>query len=228
MSALVRRLSAAILVGAAAGATIGGLGGRLAMRILFLTSDDGVKGVESDDGFDIGRFSYVDTAGLILVATFLGIVAALAYFAVHPALGGLGRGPVLLAAVFFGVVGGAVIVHRGGVDFTLLEPAWLAIAMFVVICTAFGATIALVLGDALADDGWPLRHGWRVLAPPFAALVFPPALVAAVVAVGVHAATSSLAGDGVARLARPLAVLLVGAVFLVAAVDLVRDTAALV
>jgi hypothetical protein len=228
VSTLVRRLSATILVGAVAGATIGGLGGRLAMRILFLTSDDAVKGVESDDGFAIGRFSYVDTAGLILVATFLGVVAALAYFAVHPALGERGRWHVLLAATYFGVVGGAVIVHRGGVDFTLLEPAWLAIALFVVICAAFGATIAVVLGGALADDGWPLRRSWRLLAPPFAALVFPPALVAAAVAFGVHAATSSPAGTRVALVARPIAVLVAAGVFLVAAVDLVRDTAALV
>ena len=56
VESLVRVVSATIVIGAGSGAVIGGLGGRLAMRILFLTSGDGVKGLTSDDGFEIGRF----------------------------------------------------------------------------------------------------------------------------------------------------------------------------
>jgi hypothetical protein len=51
----MRQLSATILIGALVGGIVGGLGGRLAMRILFLTSGDPVKGLISDDGFEIGR-----------------------------------------------------------------------------------------------------------------------------------------------------------------------------
>ena len=47
-----------ILVGTAAGAIagllIGGIGGRLAMLLLRLTSDEIVLGLTSDDGFEIG------------------------------------------------------------------------------------------------------------------------------------------------------------------------------
>ena len=51
---VVRLVSATIFIGAISGAVIGGLGGRLVMRILLLTSDDTVRGVTSDDGFEIG------------------------------------------------------------------------------------------------------------------------------------------------------------------------------
>ena len=43
--------------GALAGAVVGGLGGRLVMLVLRLTSDPIVLGTTSDDGFEIGRFS---------------------------------------------------------------------------------------------------------------------------------------------------------------------------
>jgi len=45
------------LAGGIAGFVWGGVGGRVAMRIVFLTSDDTVRGVISDDGFEIGRIS---------------------------------------------------------------------------------------------------------------------------------------------------------------------------
>jgi hypothetical protein len=44
-------VSATVIIGAGGCAVIGGLGVRLAMRILFLTSGDGVKGLTSDDGY---------------------------------------------------------------------------------------------------------------------------------------------------------------------------------
>ena len=34
-----------------------GIGGRIAMRVVFLTSNERVRGVTSDDGFEIGTFS---------------------------------------------------------------------------------------------------------------------------------------------------------------------------
>jgi hypothetical protein len=42
---VVRLVSATNVIGAISGAVVGGLGGRLVMRILFVTSDDTVRGV---------------------------------------------------------------------------------------------------------------------------------------------------------------------------------------
>ena len=116
------------------------------MRILFLTSEDAVKGVTSDDGFEIGRFTLGDTVGLVIITLFIGVVAALLYLVAHPFVARWGRARVPAMAVFYGVVGGAMLVHTDGVDFKVLEPAVLAIALFVAISAGFGAVVATSWG----------------------------------------------------------------------------------
>ena len=122
------------LAGAAggfAGFLVGGIGGRLAMFVLRLTSDDRlIRGVESDDGFTIGEFS-LQTGFLLIITAAVGSVAAVVYMTVRPTLPSRGRRAVW--ATLCGAVGGAVIIHRDGVDFNLLEPTALAIAMFIAI-----------------------------------------------------------------------------------------------
>jgi hypothetical protein len=50
-------LGAGVSAGFLAGVLIGGVGGRLAMLALRLTSDPSLHGVSTDDGFTIGRLS---------------------------------------------------------------------------------------------------------------------------------------------------------------------------
>jgi hypothetical protein len=131
----VRAVTLTVLAGAAAGALagaiVGGLGGRLVMLILRLTSDPIVIGVTSDDGFEIGRVTLGGTIGLV------GGLAALG--AANGALYTVLRGSIpprlraALWALFAGAVGGSQFVHADGVDFTLLEPLWLAVVAFVVL-----------------------------------------------------------------------------------------------
>ena len=92
------------------------------MRILLLTSDDSVRGLTSDDGFEIGRFTLSDTLGLLLITALIGVVAALLYLVARPFVARLGRAAVPAMAVFYGVVGGAMMVHRDGIDFHALNP----------------------------------------------------------------------------------------------------------
>lgn len=49
--------SPALLVGLVTGLLIGGVGGRLAMFLLRLTSSESLHGVETDDGFIIGSLT---------------------------------------------------------------------------------------------------------------------------------------------------------------------------
>jgi hypothetical protein len=139
---LVRRAWLAGAAGGLAGLLIGGIGGRLAMFVLRLTSDDGVRGVQSDDGFTIGRFS-VETTFLLAVTAGLGSLAAVIYMMVRPAFPRRGRGTIW--AVLCGAIGGATIVHRDGVDFTVLDPAVLAIALFIAIPAAGGWLMAYLI-----------------------------------------------------------------------------------
>src|SRR5688500_2198501 len=102
-----------------------------------------VSGITSDDGFTIGQFTLSDTAGLLVLATFIGVFGAGVYVVVRPLMIGPRWFQVLSVAGGAGVVAGAVIVHTDGVDFRLLDPAWLAIALFVAIPGTYAGLLTL-------------------------------------------------------------------------------------
>ncbi len=137
--------------GAIAGALVGGVGGRLAMLLLRVTSPDLVTGMTSDDGFEIGVVSF-DSAQLVLAMAMLGAVNGVVYAAVRGALPPKLRLP--LWSVFAAVVGGAAVVHDEGVDFTLLEPAALAIALFVALPGAAAAVVVLLVERWSRIEPW--------------------------------------------------------------------------
>ena len=136
---MLRRAWLAGSAGGFAGFLIGGVCGRLAMFILRLTSDDFVRGVESDDGFTIGRFSLA-TGFLLIITAALGSIAAVAYMSIRPALPSRWRRAIW--ATLCGAIGGTTIIHSDGIDFNLLEPTALAIAMFIAIPAAGGWLMA--------------------------------------------------------------------------------------
>jgi hypothetical protein len=224
----IRLVSATIIIGALDGAIVGGLGGRIAMRILFLTSDDAVKGVTSDDGFEIGRFTLSNTVGLVIITMFIGVLAALLYLLAHPFVARWGRARVPAMATFYGVVGGAMMVHTDGVDFRLLEPAVLAIALFVAISAGFGAVVAHLVGLAAADSAWPQTWPWWALGPPMLFLLLPPFLVVALVAGAVHyAATTTEPTTRRWQVAHIGALVVMASLFVLGAIDLAKDAAEL-
>jgi hypothetical protein len=118
--AVVRWVLLGAGAGGLAGLLIGGVGGRLAMFVLRLTSSDSVRGLESDDGFIIGRFSG-ETLFLLGLTTVLGAVAGVAYLAARAFVPRRLR--TVSWAAIGGVIGGAQLVHADGIDFTLLGPS---------------------------------------------------------------------------------------------------------
>ena len=68
----------AVAAGALAGAIVGGVGGRLAMLLLRLTSPETVNGMTTDDGFEIGVFT-TDTLNLVAGMTMLGGINGVLY-----------------------------------------------------------------------------------------------------------------------------------------------------
>jgi hypothetical protein len=182
--AALLRLAVGTAVGWAAGALIGGVGGRAAMLILRLTSPSYVRGIESDDGFEIGAFTG-DTLFLVGLTAFAGAFLGAAYVALRRWLPG-SRRPTIVA-VALGTVGGAAVIEPGGVDFTLLEPRWLAVALFVALPTAFGAVLAWGVERAISRVDRRSPAGWT-----FAILLLPVVPVLALGPPGVLAALSAL------------------------------------
>lgn len=211
--------------GGLGGLLVGGIGGRLAMFVLRLTTDTSIRGIESDDGFTMGRFDLSSTVALLAVATVLGAVGGLAVVAGRPFF----RSPWMPAAwaAAGGLVVGAVILHTDGVDFTILEPTWLAIVLFVAIPAAGAALIAWLC------DVYP-RFWWRHWPGTAAALVpiipglvvFPVWIAALIVGSAWHAANANPSFREL-TLSRPvtgLAVGVFGLITLLGALDLIRDS----
>jgi hypothetical protein len=171
-------IRATVLAGIWLGALVGGVGGRLAMLVLRLLSPDAVHGVVSDDGFIIGRVTLSGTYALIAVGAFIGVIGASAYRWVDPWLVGPGWFRQLTSAVGAGVVVGSMLVHADGVDFTLLRPLWLAIALFVLVPAVFGFFIGPFEKALARSEAWVNRgpRGWIALIVSIVAV--PPTVIA--------------------------------------------------
>ena len=171
MARAVAILGRLTTVGILLGLAVGGVLGRLAMMLLADLNPD-ATGVQSDDDFEMGRFTLSGSLNLLLVAGVLGAVFAGAYVALR----GLRVGPrwfqVLSLGGGFGIVSAAFLVHRDGVDFTLLQPLWLTVGLFIALPALYGGGMALV-GERAVDVadptvGWwwrPALLAWLPLAP---------------------------------------------------------------
>jgi hypothetical protein len=219
----VREVTWRALVGVAAGATAGllvaGVGGRLAMLLLRLTSPDSVRGALSDDGFEIGVVT-TDTLAFLLGMAFAGSLVGVGYTVVRAAIPARARRP--LWTLVGAAVGGATVIHSDGIDFTLLEPATLAVALFVAIPAGVSWLGAVLVERWGAAPPWPGR--WRS-----AAVLTLAALGTFGVAAGVLAGIGAI---GARRLGLAGLVLRVGrvavpvvlvAIVVAGTVDVVRD-----
>lgn len=155
----VRSVAWWVLVGSGAGAiagfVVGGIGGRLAMLLLRLTSPEYVIGVTSDDGFTIGDVT-ARTFQLMFAMTALGAINGVLYATVRSAIPGRLRLP--LWAGFAALVGGSSFVNEDGVDFTLLEPALLAIVLFFALPGLAAALVVLLVERWMSAAPWASRR----------------------------------------------------------------------
>lgn len=146
-----RTLSVVTLVGAVSGMLVVGVLARLAMMLLAVLNPD-AAGVTSDDGFAIGQFTLAGSLQLMFAGLQFGILGAGFYVALR----GLMVGPpwFRLASISLGpaVVVGAIVVHTDGVDFTLLDPVVLAVALFLAVPACFVALLHLLAERALQPD----------------------------------------------------------------------------
>jgi hypothetical protein len=168
LMASARRVSACVVGGLVMGAVVGGIVGRLAMLVLRLTSDSSLHGVNTDDGFIIGRFSG-DSLFLLIFTSILGVLGGILYLAVRPWLPERRR--AALAGVFGAVVGGAFFIRPDGLDFTRLDPLPLAVVMFIALPAVYGVTMSLLVERLLREDsGWSRSRAWFLGLIPLVAI----------------------------------------------------------
>ncbi len=224
----MRAISWWVLVGAAAGAIagflVGGIGGRLAMLLLRLTSPDAVIGLTSDDGFEIGVIT-TSSLTFVLQMTMLGGVNGVLYAAARNVIPVRLRLP--LWAAFAGLFGGANFVHEDGVDFTVIEPALLAILLFVALPAVAAALVVVLVERWSKTTPWQSRRfaaGLIVaaLASTFALIV---AVVVAVVALALDRAEPL--GRFVRQAGRILVPATLAVLAVVAGIELVRESSSI-
>jgi hypothetical protein len=149
-----RDVATTVLVGAAAGAlaglVVGGLAGRLVMLALRFLSDPIVIGATSDDGFEIGRFTLGGSFQLAGAMAAAGAANGILYVVLRDAIPARARAP--LWSLFAAAVGGSQFVHSDGIDFTLLDPLWLAVLSFVALPGLAALVVVLLAERWLADD----------------------------------------------------------------------------
>ncbi len=161
-----------IVAGVPVGILIGGVGSRLAMLLLRVTSPETVRGLESDDGFIIGRFTLSGSYGLLQLGAFVGVLGAGVYLLVRRWLVGPIWFRYLTVGLGSGAVVGSMLLHSDGVDFRVLAPRWLAMALFVAVPALFGVAI----GPAVEMiERRPMPAGWRQFAAPAVILAIGPA-----------------------------------------------------
>lgn len=137
----LRSGSVGAIAGAIWGVLIGGIGGRIAMRVVFLTSDERVRGFTSDDGFEIGQITGA-TIFLLFFTGLLGAIGGGAYGVLRLGWAGPRWALTIGAATAMGAAVGGSIVHPTGIDFVFLEPLWLTVGLFVAIPAGWGAAVA--------------------------------------------------------------------------------------
>jgi hypothetical protein len=222
-----------VVGGISAGVILIGVGSRLAMLLLRVTSPDRVRGVKSDDGFIIGQVTLAGTYNLLLLGASFGIIGAAVYLLVAPWLIGPNWFRRLTTGLAAAVVGGSMLVHADGIDFTVLKPAWLAIGAFIVLPGLFGGLVGAFVDAVKRPNSWTAQGRWQFLLPVILVGCFPLAVLVVLLAAAILGAwilVSNLDSIRSVRRSAPYALAVRAAWLVVAIVGLVaivNDTQAL-
>jgi hypothetical protein len=140
--ALVRRIALLGLAGVAAGLLVGGVGGRLIMRISAIAGGPEVVGRLTENGNRIGEITLGGTIGLLIFGGLLsGMFGAVLVVIIEPWLPWLGKWRGLGLGLFLLGAFGFVVLNASNRDFALLEPAPLNVALFAALFIAYGITV---------------------------------------------------------------------------------------
>lgn len=147
LAELIRHLALVGLAGAVSGAIVGGIGGRLVMRIAAVAAPDGIIGSATENGNRIGDITAGGTFSLVIFSgILLGCVGAIAYIISENWLRWAGRLRSLLFGLFLLVIGAPITVVSDNFDFLLVGNEGLVVGMFLALFLLYGMLLAL-LGD---------------------------------------------------------------------------------
>lgn len=155
------------LGGGVAGLLALGIGARVAMRLLALSSGTMGTGIRPESGAVPGEFTADGTLFLLLAGTVIGSVIAVIIGV------GLGRwlpreGPRRNAAVcaLGSLVPALALIDPNNRDFALFGPTWFALVLFATCALGYGALLTIVVGRASKRADGRARMVWIGLGVP--------------------------------------------------------------
>lgn len=148
---VLRDIARGGLAGAVTGILVGGLGGRIVMRLAAITVPASA-GRFTENGNQIGDITLSGSLGLILFGgLFFGLSGGVIWVVVSPWIPGSGLRRAILAMPIAVALTGVGLVQGSNPDFRILQHNGLVLAMLIALLALAGASIALL-------DGW-LDHG---------------------------------------------------------------------
>jgi hypothetical protein len=143
--ALVRHVFVVGVAGLGTGLLVGGVGGRIVMRISSLLSPDvSGSGVRSEQGFRVGEVTLGGSiAFVIFIGVFVGLLGALVYAVTRPWLLRLGRWHGAGFGLFLFLVGSASsdALNPDNRDFFILDNVGVIVALFFLLFIGFGVAM---------------------------------------------------------------------------------------
>lgn len=150
---IVRALAIGAIAGAIAGFIACGVGSRLAMRVVALTSSQQQQGAITDAEAAVGEITRAGTAFLLLAGTFIGIAGGVLFAATRNAVARAHRWQGLVWGLLLAVTFGSTLVKDANPDFARFGAPALNITMFAALFVLFGLIVAPAY--ALIDRWWP-------------------------------------------------------------------------
>lgn len=173
---VLRRIASAGIAGAIAGIVVGGLGGRIVMRVAAVLNP-GATGLRTDNGELIGAVTMNGTLALLLFGGLAsGLVAAIVWVVVSPWQPRTGLRRSTAAALAAVALGGPFVARSDNTDFRVLESDGVILVLLLGLVALLGLSIAWL--DARLDQWLPRpTHQPAILAVAYGAVTVAGALI---------------------------------------------------
>ena len=144
LAGLARHITIAGFSGLITGVLVGGIGGRLFMRIAGAIAGDVAQGRTTEAGFTVGEVTVEGTLGLVIfIGIFSGFAVATYYVMFFPwvAWARRWRGVVFGLIGFAGASATSDLLNPDNIDFVILANEPIVVGMIVLLFVAFGVVI---------------------------------------------------------------------------------------
>ena len=141
---LARHIAIAGVAGLSAGIVVGGIGGRVFMRIAGAAASDRVQGFGTEAGFRVGEVTVGGTLALVIfIGLLTGVVGAVLYVIFTPWIAWAGRWRgVLFGSLLFAVASATSdVMNPDNIDFFILKNPILLVSLIVLLFLGFGLVI---------------------------------------------------------------------------------------